>query len=72
MYHVLHLECQVPCYQPLKVKSKAVDCVLNDNENQLTLFVVSDSIGETAQRMIHATLTQFPDVTRIEIKNFLL
>ena len=40
-------------------------------KKQLTLFVVSDSIGETAQRMIHATLTQFPDVTRIEIKNFL-
>jgi len=61
----------VPYYQLLKVKSKAVDCVLNDNEKkQLTLFVVSDSIGETAQRMIHATLTQFPDVTRIEIKKF--
>lgn len=73
MYHVLHLECQEPYYQRLKVKSKAVDYVLNDNDRtQLTLFVVSDSIGETAQRMIHATLTQFPDVTRIEIKNFLL
>ena len=61
----------MPYYQLLKVKLKAVDCVLNDNEkNQLTLFVVSDSIGETAQRMIHATLTQFPDVTRIEIKKF--
>ncbi|MBJ7887084.1 kinase/pyrophosphorylase [Bacillaceae bacterium HSR45] len=37
---------------------------------QLTIYIVSDSIGETAQRMIHATLTQFPDLTQIEIKKF--
>jgi hypothetical protein len=37
---------------------------------QLRLFVVSDSIGETAQRMIHATLTQFPDLAQIEIKKY--
>ena len=38
------------------------------NEQELTIYIVSDSIGETAQRMIHATLTQFPDLTQIEIK----
>ena len=37
---------------------------------QLTIYIVSDSIGETAQRIIHATLTQFPDLTQIEIKKF--
>lgn len=37
---------------------------------QLRLFVISDSIGETAQRMIHATLTQFPDISQIEIKKY--
>ncbi|MFU0761368.1 pyruvate, phosphate dikinase/phosphoenolpyruvate synthase regulator [Staphylococcus pasteuri] len=40
------------------------------NEQELTIYIVSDSIGETAQRMIHATLTQFPDLTQIEIKKF--
>ena len=38
---------------------------MNEVESQahnLKLFIVSDSIGETAQRMIHATLTQFPDL----------
>lgn len=45
--------------------------MFNDTQTpQLTLFVVSDSIGETAQRMIHATLTQFPEVSQIEIKKF--
>ena len=28
-----------------------------NNDQVLKLFIVSDSIGETAQRMIHATLT---------------
>lgn len=40
------------------------------NEQILKLFIVSDSIGETAQRMIHATLTQFPDLHNVEIKKF--
>lgn len=40
------------------------------NDQVLKLFIVSDSIGETAQRMIHATLTQFPDLTQVEIKKF--
>ena len=39
-------------------------------QHVLKLFIVSDSIGETAQRMIQATLTQFPDLTQVEIKNF--
>lgn len=48
-----------------------VDYVFNDLvEPQLRLYVISDSIGETAQRMGHATLTQFPDVSQIEIKKF--
>ncbi|MFQ3844512.1 pyruvate, water dikinase regulatory protein [Staphylococcus pseudoxylosus] len=45
--------------------------MFNDSlEPQLRLYVISDSIGETAQRMVHATLTQFPDVSQIEIKKF--
>lgn len=48
-----------------------VDYLFNDSiEPQLRLYVISDSIGETAQRMVHATLTQFPDVSQIEIKKF--
>ena len=39
------------------------------NEQILKLFIVSDSIGER-QRMIHATLTQFPDLHNVEIKKF--
>ena len=46
------------------------DKVKEHNEQELTIYIVSDSIGETAQRMIHATLTQFPDLTQIEIKKF--
>lgn len=37
---------------------------------QVRLFVVSDSIGETAQRVINAVLAQFPDLTNYEIKKF--
>ncbi|WP_436862762.1 pyruvate, water dikinase regulatory protein [Staphylococcus caeli] len=45
--------------------------MLNDSmDPQLKLFIISDSLGETAQRMIHATLTQFPDITQIEMKKF--
>ncbi|WP_246143152.1 pyruvate, water dikinase regulatory protein [Macrococcus equipercicus] len=40
------------------------------NDHELTIFVVSDSIGETAQRMIHATLTQFPMLDSVVIKKF--
>lgn len=40
------------------------------SNNKLTIFVISDSIGETAQRMIHATLSQFPDVAEVELKKF--
>lgn len=61
----------MPYYLRHKVKSKVVDYVSNDFEQlQLSLFVVSDSIGETAQRMINATLTQFPDIVHVEIKKF--
>ncbi|MGO3732099.1 MAG: pyruvate, water dikinase regulatory protein [Vagococcus sp.] len=37
---------------------------------QLKLFVVSDSIGETAQRVINAVLVQFPNLEDYEIKKF--
>ncbi|MGY3750194.1 pyruvate, water dikinase regulatory protein [Vagococcus acidifermentans] len=40
------------------------------NENEAKIFVVSDSIGETAQRVINAVLAQFPTLTDIEIKKF--
>ncbi|MEM5396932.1 pyruvate, water dikinase regulatory protein [Staphylococcus gallinarum] len=40
------------------------------NNGKLIIFVISDSIGETAQRMIHATLSQFPDIAEVEIKKF--
>lgn len=46
------------------------DNVKEQQAQQLTIYIVSDSIGETTQRMIHATLTQFPDLTQIEIKKF--
>ncbi|WP_281183575.1 pyruvate, water dikinase regulatory protein [Staphylococcus schleiferi] len=39
-------------------------------KRQLTIFIVSDSLGETAQRMVHAGVSQFPDLTQIEIKKF--
>ena len=37
---------------------------------QVRLFVVSDSIGETAQRVINAVLAQFSDLNNYEIKKF--
>ncbi|WP_412521556.1 pyruvate, water dikinase regulatory protein [Staphylococcus simulans] len=44
---------------------------MQNNNEHLALYIVSDSIGETAQRMIHATLTQFPDMEDdVEIKKF--
>ncbi|MGY3766177.1 pyruvate, water dikinase regulatory protein [Vagococcus vulneris] len=39
-------------------------------DKKLTLFVISDSIGETAQRVIHAVLAQFPKLTEYDIKTF--
>ena len=41
-----------------------------NQQQTLTLFVISDSIGETAQRMIQATLTQFPSLKDVDIKKF--
>ncbi len=37
---------------------------------QVRMFVVSDSIGETAQRVINAVLAQFPDLADYEVKKF--
>ncbi|EPO5903349.1 pyruvate, water dikinase regulatory protein [Staphylococcus pseudintermedius] len=39
---------------------------------QLTIFIISDSLGETAQRMVHAVMSQFPKLTQIEMKKFSL
>lgn len=38
--------------------------------NQLLIYVVSDSIGETADNMLHAVLTQFPNIEAPEVKKF--
>ncbi|MGO2083542.1 pyruvate, water dikinase regulatory protein [Vagococcus sp.] len=39
-------------------------------ESTLKIFVISDSIGETAQRVIHAVLAQFPTLEEYEVKTF--
>lgn len=41
-----------------------------NNQNSIKFFVVSDSIGETAQRVIYAVLAQFPDVKLSEMKKY--
>lgn len=38
--------------------------------NTLKIFVVSDSVGETAQKVITAVLAQFPDLDQVEIEKF--
>lgn len=38
--------------------------------NTLKIFVVSDSVGETAQKVITAVLAQFPDLGKVEIEKF--
>ncbi|MBI5975023.1 pyruvate, water dikinase regulatory protein [Staphylococcus canis] len=45
---------------------------MGDNvaERQLSIFIVSDSLGETAQRMVHAVMSQFPDLEQVEVKKF--
>lgn len=35
--------------------------------NQLDIFIVSDSVGETGEYMLHAVLSQFPNITDDEI-----
>ncbi len=37
---------------------------------QLLIYIVSDSIGETADHMVHAVLAQFPNIDAPEIKRF--
>lgn len=39
-------------------------------EDELLIYIVSDSIGETADRMLHATLSQFPKLTSVTVKKF--
>ena len=36
----------------------------------LKIYVVSDSIGETAERVVFATLRQFPNLNARDIKKF--
>ncbi len=40
------------------------------NTNKLELFVVSDSVGDTAQRIATATLAQFPELEKINPQRF--
>lgn len=40
------------------------------SKQQLTIFIVSDALGETAQRMTQAVMGQFPDVKQVQIKKF--
>ena len=40
------------------------------NRHGVRIFVISDSVGETAQRIIRAALAQYPNLEDIEIKNF--
>lgn len=39
-------------------------------KNSLKIFIISDSIGETAQKLATAVLVQFPELTDIETKRF--
>lgn len=41
-----------------------------NNQNSIKFFIVSDSIGETAQRVIYAVLAQFPDIEFSEMKKY--
>ena len=57
----------------LRVKRRKASSKVNEtqsNEQILKLFIVSDSIGETAQRMIHATLTQSLICIMLKLRNF--
>lgn len=45
--------------------------ILSANQQQAVQFyVISDSIGETAQRVIYAVLAQFPEIDSTEIKKY--
>lgn len=41
-----------------------------DKKEVLTLFMLSDSVGEIADRLVYAVLSQFPDVQTQEIKKY--
>ena len=40
------------------------------NNKASRIFVISDSVGETANRLIQAALAQYPNLAPAEIKNF--
>lgn len=37
---------------------------------EVSIFIVSDSVGETAQKVISAVMAQFPDVEETNIKRY--
>lgn len=39
-------------------------------QHQVRIFIISDSVGETAQRLIRASLAQYPSLLDTEIKNY--
>ncbi|MCF1685879.1 kinase/pyrophosphorylase [Tetragenococcus halophilus] len=41
-----------------------------NNKHSLKLFIISDSIGDTAQKITNAVLAQFPELTNIETQRF--
>ncbi|GGA83307.1 PEP synthetase regulatory protein [Staphylococcus muscae] len=40
------------------------------SKKQVTIFIVSDALGETAQRMTQAVMGQFPNLDEVTIKKF--
>jgi len=40
------------------------------NEQEIIFYLISDSVGETAQKMLVATLVQFPNMNVKEVKRF--
>ena len=44
--------------------------IKNSKDIALKVYIISDSIGETAERVLYATLRQFPNLDRDDIKKF--
>ncbi len=43
---------------------------LEAEKEQLEIFLISDSVGDTAQKVINSVLAQFPDLKKVDIKKF--
>lgn len=41
-----------------------------EERNCVTLFIVSDSVGETAQKAISAVMAQYPELKTVDVKRF--